>query len=192
MNRWLDRTQAWIHHHTRPAGAEGDALPAAPSDEQIRMQWKAQSLAALDPDAVWGIYTDWVYGVVEKHVLDGDDLTLVEGQYTSDGQQRQVPTIADPIPLLLARLWEAGQRYGALMLITGLWVRVRQKQQERNQIPWPADDLLDGLRFYLRGTSWTNEDHREFSQMFWKRIAEPAIGHNLAQLLKQPEPDTPA
>jgi hypothetical protein len=149
------------------------------------MEWKAQSLAALAPDAVWGIYTDWVYGVVEKPVLDGD-LTLVKGQYTSDGQERRVPTIADPIPLLLARLWKAGQRYGALMLITGLWLRVRQKQQARNQIPWPADDLLDGLRFYLRGTPWTNEDHREFSQMFWKRIAEPTIGDNLAQLLNEP------
>jgi hypothetical protein len=148
-------------------------------------KWKARSLAALDSDVVWRVYTDCVYEVVEKPVLDGD-LILVKGQYTSDGQQRRVPIIVDPIPLMLARLWEAGQRYGALMLITGLWLRVRQEQQERNQIPWPADDLLDGLRRSLCGTSWTNEDHREFSEMFWKNIAEPTIGDGLAQLLNEP------
>lgn len=143
--------------------------------------WKAEALAALDSDAVWGIYIDAVYQPVERIVLEGNK-TLVDGKFTRDGQARQVPSIADPVPLLLDRLWQRGQRYAALSLITGLWLRVRQTQEHRHQIPWPVDDLLDGLRFYLQGTEWTDTDHREFSEMFWTRIAEPTIADNLTEL----------
>lgn len=93
MNRWLDRTRAWIHHHTRPAGAEGDALPAAPpSDEQIRAAWEPttqlisgswrdnplldlplKSYAAIDKSYVWSRFVDWQADEEDKYIAYEED-----------------------------------------------------------------------------------------------------------------------
>lgn len=163
--------QSW-----KPFGGRGSGeIRVSDSGDLARPErWKSQALGALPEDVVWSVYTDWLYGVAERPVLDGV-LTLVDGQYTSDGQSRRVPSLADPFTMAFARLWTTGQHYAALMLITGLWLRVRARQEELGRIPWPVDDLLDGLRFYTRGRQWTDEDHREFSAIFWKHIAEPTI-----------------
>ncbi|MEN4464371.1 hypothetical protein VXE65_20365 [Mycolicibacterium conceptionense] len=137
-------------------------------------QWKAQALAALNADEVWAVYIDWMYRSAVETVLDGNP-TLVDGKYTSDGQTRRLPSLADPLPLVFLRLWTTGHHTAALNLITGLWTRVRTKQEELDQIPWPVDDLLDSLRFYLKSEGWTADNHREFSELFWTRIAEPTI-----------------
>lgn len=141
--------------------------------------WQARALQALDATEVWRVYTHSIYEESEKSVF-GDDRIDLDGSLTSSGQPRTVAFIGDPVPLLLHRLWAAGEHRGAVGLITGLWLRVRQKQQAQGQPLWPVEDLLDALRYHLI-SEWTDDDHRAFSQMFWERTASKVLGGHLAQ-----------
>ena len=144
-----------------------------------RDEWMTQALAALDSSQIWRVYTDSVYQESEKSVFGGGRIDL-DGSLTGNGQPRTVPLIGDPVPLLLHRLWAAGQHQGAVGLITGLWLRVRQRQQAQGLALWPVEDLLDALRYHLT-SEWTEDDHRAFSQMFWERSASNVLGGYLTR-----------
>lgn len=141
--------------------------------------WKAPALAALDAGELWRVYTNSVYEQAEKSVFDDHELKL-PGSLTGSGQARSVSFIGDPVPLLLHRLWAAGQHQGAVALITGLWLRVRQRQHAQGQPLWPVEDLLDALRYHLI-SEWNGEDHRAFSEMFWERSASKILGGHFTQ-----------
>lgn len=141
-------------------------------------EWMAPALAALDSSQVWRVYTHSVYEESEKSVF-GEGRIIVDASLTGSGLPRAVPLIGDPVPLLLHRLWAAGQHQGAVGLITGLWLRVRQRQQAQGVPLWPVEDLLDALRYHLI-SEWTEDDHRMFSQMFWARSASNVLGGALA------------
>lgn len=140
--------------------------------------WKAHALTALDAAEVWSVYTHSVYEESEKSVFDDRRISL-DGSLAANGQPRMVPAIGDPAPLLLHRLWAAGQHRGAVGLITGLWLRVRQRQQAQGLPLWPVEDLLDALRYHLV-SEWSEDEHRAFSEMFWERSASRVLGGQLA------------
>ncbi len=141
-------------------------------------EWKAPALAALDAAEIWRVYTNSVYEESEKSIFGNSRIDL-DGSVTGSGQPRTVPCIGDPVPLLLYRLWAAGQHQGAVGLISGLWLRVRQRQQAQGLPLWPVEDLLDALRYHLT-SEWDDDDHLAFSQMFWEHSASKILGGRLA------------
>ncbi|KPG26220.1 hypothetical protein [Mycobacteroides immunogenum] len=82
-------------------------------------------------------------------------------------------------------LWRNGLHQRAVDLFAGIWIAVREYQQEQKRIGWSPEAALDGFRraAYL---DWDDDAHADFSALFRQCYIDPEIDRGISELTEHP------